>query len=238
VTSPPLRLCLATQNQHKVEELRALLLLYAPEFAAQLQVVSLAELGIHDEVIEDGADFGDNARIKARAAFLRSGLISLADDSGLQVDALGGAPGLYSARYGGEPRPGQSRDARNREKLLAELTKVAPADPAPAFARGFAARFVCVLCLYGPLGEGGAADAILRRGECTGRITLAERGSGGFGYDPLFVPDEQDLARAGIDPARQGLTFAELSSDEKNRLSHRTRALKALLPDLAARFVR
>ena len=220
--SAPLRLCLSTQNQHKVGELRELLALHAPALLPRFHVLSLVDLGISDEPIEDGVDFAANATIKAKAAFERTGLWSLADDSGLEVDALDGAPGLYSARYGGTPAPGQTRDARNREVLLNALRDV------PESKRQ--ARFVCVLCLYG--GTAAEPIVILRRGECTGRMLLHERGENGFGYDPLFVPNEYEIDAAKLAPRLYGRTYAELSSDEKSRLSHRARALCNLLPDL------
>ena len=221
----PLTICLATQNQHKVGELRELLALHAPELLPRLRVVSLAELGISDEPIEDGADFDANARIKSQAAFAASGFLSLADDSGLEVTALDGAPGLYSARYGGPPRPGQSRDARNREVLLEALRDV------PEAARQ--ARFVCVLSLLGKAQDGSPID-IIRRGACSGHMLFAEHGENGFGYDPLFVPEAHELAAAGLAQTRIGLTYAELSPDEKSRLSHRARALCNLIADLTA----
>jgi XTP/dITP diphosphohydrolase len=216
----PLRVVLATQNQHKIEELRALLRDDAPDVAARLHIVSLAELGVHDEPAEDGATFADNALIKARAAHAHTGLWSLADDSGLAVDALGGAPGVHSARYGGEPRS----DARNIDALLAALSHV------PASARQ--ARFVCTLCLYG--GSAVEPTTRLRRGECTGTLRFSPVGHNGFGYDPLFVPDPRELAAGGLADLPPTRTYAELSAAEKNRISHRTRALHAMLPILRA----
>lgn len=221
----PLSVCLATHNAHKVAELRALLQRYAPPLASLLRLQSLAELGVHEAANEDGSDCPSNAYKKARHAAERTGLWSLADDSGLFVDALGGAPGVHSARYGGEPGEGQSQDARNRQVLLAALA------PIPAAGRG--AHFLCVLCLHPPVGAGSAAMAALyAEGTCHGQLLLAESGGGGFGYDPLFVPDDAELARAGLAADRQGLSFGVLSSDEKNQLSHRTRALLGLLPAL------
>ena len=218
---PGLRLVLATHNAHKVQELLALLYAYAPELAGRLTLVSLAELGIGDEVVEDGASFADNALIKARAAHERTGLWALADDSGLEVTALHGAPGVHSARYGGEPRS----DARNLAALLAALGEV------PAAQRG--ARFVCTLALYGRTAE--APSTYLRSGECRGSLLFAPVGSQGFGYDPIFVPDPSELAAAGLADANlAGKTYAELSAAQKNRLSHRTRAVAAMVPVLRA----
>lgn len=221
----PLSVCLATHNAHKVAELRALLQRYDPSLAAQLHLRSLVELGVHESATEDGRDCPSNAYKKARHAAERTGLWSLADDSGLFVDALGGAPGVHSARYGGEPGEGQSQDARNRQVLLTALS------PTPTGQRR--AHFLCVLCLHPPVGSGAAPMAALfAEGRCHGQLLLAESGGGGFGYDPLFVPDAVELAQAGLPADRQGLSFGVLSSDEKNQLSHRTRALLGLLPAL------
>jgi XTP/dITP diphosphohydrolase len=156
-------------------------------------------------VVEDGATYEENALKKARALAGFSGLPALADDSGLEVDALGGAPGIYSARYSGE----DADDARNNRKLLNELAGL------PEQRRG--ARFVCALALYGPQGEW------LFRAECPGRIGYEPRGANGFGYDPLFF--YQPLGR----------TFGELDRETKSRVSHRGLALqklKAALPTL------
>lgn len=225
-SAAPLSVCLATHNAHKVAELRALLARYAPSLAARVRLQSLAELGVHEAAIEDGCDCPSNAYKKARHAAERTGLWSLADDSGLFVDALGGAPGVHSARYGGEPAEGQSQDARNRQVLLTALS------PTPTAARG--AHFLCVLCLHPPVGAGATPTAALfAEGRCHGQLLLAESGGGGFGYDPLFVPDPAELGQAGLPEDRQGLSFGVLSSDEKNQLSHRTRALRELLPALA-----
>ncbi len=226
----PLRLCLATHNLHKVEELQHLLAVHAPELIPRLQVLSLADLGIHDEVVEDGVTFLENARKKAQAAHERTGLWALADDSGLEVAALSGAPGIYSARYGGPPGPGQSKDARNREVLLTALRDV-PKDRRQA-------RFFCVLCLYGQEDAAAGPAVIARSGECSGHLLFHEQGDGGFGYDSLFVPEAGQLAAAGLAEDRRGLTFAELAADEKNRLSHRARALAALREALAALVTR
>lgn len=218
----PIRICLATQNRHKVEELQSLLVSLAPDLSGQVVLTSLGELGIHDDVIEDGATFADNARIKAQAAFARTGLWSLSDDSGLEVVALGGAPGIHSARWGGEPRS----DLRNIDKLLSDLRDVPAADRR--------AQFHCTLCLYGQPAGSVAPQVIWRDGLCTGTLRESLLGQGGFGYDPLFVPDLAELVSSGLPAERAGLTYAELRADEKNRLSHRTRALLALLPDLRA----
>lgn len=221
MTTPqtPLRLCLATQNPHKVTELLALLEKIVPSLRGCLELVSLAELGVRDEVEEDGETFADNARKKAQAAHRRTGLWSLADDSGLQVDELDGAPGVNSAYYGGLPRS----DARNLAALLAALRGV------PTVRR--TARFSCTLCLYGTdaLGE----FSLIRSGRCEGTLRGDPIGLNGFGYDPLFVPNPAELHAAGLPAALCGRTFAELTADQKNCLSHRTRAVHELAPLLA-----
>lgn len=152
------------------------------------------------EIEETGATLSENARLKAEAGHRRSGLISLADDTGLEVDALSGAPGVYSARYAG---PGASyRD--NLQRLLRELHGTDPAHRT--------ARFRCVICCAGVDNEPRRFDGVL-----AGRIIDTPRGDRGFGYDPVFVPDGEER------------TLAELSADEKNRISHRGRALRAFL---------
>lgn len=186
------RLVFATHNRGKLVELRALVA------GASLDVVSLDDLGIHDEVIEDGATFHDNARKKAETALAQTGLPSLADDSGLEVDALDGAPGVLSARYAGEP----SSDSANKAQLLIALSHLAPPHTA---------RFRCVLAL-----ARAGAPVHFEEGTIEGEILVAPHGTGGFGYDPLFLAKGTDL------------TFAELPLDEKNRLSHRGQAMRRM----------
>lgn len=181
------RVVLATSNPGKVKEL-----------ARAFPAWELEGLSAHPGVTlppETGTTFEENAALKATAAAAATGLPALADDSGLCVDALDGAPGVHSARYAGD-----GGDAANRAKLLAALRGV----PAPART----ARFVCVLALSTPDGR---VERV--RGECEGMLLDAERGSGGFGYDPLFVP--RGHAR----------TFAEMTVEEKEPLSHRGRAI-------------
>jgi len=190
-------LLVATRNAGKLRELRALL---GPE---GIEVRGLAEVPGAPEVEEDGATFLENARKKARALTEVTGLLALADDSGLAVEALGGRPGVRSARYAG---PGAT-DADNNRKLLEELRDVAP--------EGRRAAFVCAMVLAAPGREEAEAE-----GRLEGRILSEPRGEGGFGYDPLFLVEEQ------------GLTLAEMALGAKNRLSHRSRALAALLPRL------
>jgi XTP/dITP diphosphohydrolase len=203
------RLVVATRSAHKLRELRQLLQLDGVE------LVSLDTLGIPDEPVEDGGTFETNAAIKARFAARASGLPSLADDSGIEVDALGGGPGVRTRRYAGET----ATDADNNAKLLRELGDL------PAERRG--ARYVCVLALALPdeAGPRGGQAVIFRRGTCRGRIATREQGSGGFGYDPLFEP-------AGEPPG--GRTLGLWTAEEKNRISHRAKAAARMTPVLAS----
>jgi XTP/dITP diphosphohydrolase len=196
----PLRIVLASSNAGKLAELQALLA------RLPIRLVTAREaLGHPLDLEETAATFEANARQKAKAVCEATGMISLADDSGLEVDALGGRPGVYSARFAGQ----YATDEQNNVKLLREL------DPFTDDARS--ARFRCVLALASPCER----RTILAEGVCEGMIARAARGSAGFGYDPLFVPAE-------LAPR----TMAELSSEEKNRISHRSRAVRALIPGL------
>ncbi|HIS93706.1 MAG TPA: ribonuclease PH [Candidatus Alectryocaccomicrobium excrementavium] len=186
------RLVLASQNAGKLRELRAL-------FGAEYDVASMGEMGLDMEIEETGSTFEENARIKAEALCARTGCAALADDSGLEVDCLGGAPGVYSARYAG----GHGDDAANNALLIANVK----AFPAPR-----TARFVSAVALARP-----GRETLVARGSCEGEVLLEERGEGGFGYDPLFY--SHDLHK----------TFAEASAGEKNTVSHRARALKKLV---------
>ena len=200
------RLVVATRSAHKLRELRDLLRLEHTE------LVSLDELGIAGDPVEDGLTFETNAKIKARAAARATGLPALADDSGLEVDALAGGPGVRTRRYAG---PGAT-DADNNAKLLRELADV------PADRRG--ARYVCVLAFALPdKGSPGGLRLITRRATSRGRIAREPRGSAGFGYDPLFEPARE---RPG------GRTFAQYASDEKDAISHRGRAARRIVPVL------
>jgi XTP/dITP diphosphohydrolase len=199
VTRP---LVFATRNKGKLVELRALL--------PGLDVRSLDELDrAVPEVVEDADTFAGNASKKAREVARATGCPALADDSGLEVDALGGAPGVWSARYAGEP----ANDAANNAKLLAALAGV------PAERR--TARFRAVLALADPAGPLGDR-VITADGACEGVILDAPRGTGGFGYDPLFYAPEL------------GQTFAEAGVGPKSDLSHRARAMRAMRPQLLA----
>lgn len=190
---------LATFNRDKLRELSALLGLPG------VTLTALADVPGASAPEEDGATVLENALIKARAALARTGRPALADDTGLEVDALDGRPGIHASRYSG---PGATY-AANRCRLLAELRGVEPARRTARF------RCACVACL--PDGRELAAEGVLE-----GRITGAPRGEHGFGYDPLFEVEDS------------GRTMAELNEDEKNAISHRARAVRALAAQLAA----
>lgn len=193
------RLLIATRNPGKLRELRALL------DGLGLDLASPDDLVLPLEVEETGADYAENAARKARAYAAASGLPSLADDSGLEVEALGGAPGLRSARLlPGRPGKTPADDAARRLRLL-ELLAGHP--------RPWPARFRCSAALAWPTGA-----LVMAEGECTGEIVPAPRGQGGFGYDPLFRMEGE------------GRTMAELPEAVKNRISHRARAVQALRP--------
>jgi XTP/dITP diphosphohydrolase len=214
VTPSKHSLVIATSNRGKLEEFRALL------EGLNVRIHTLEEaVGKCLTIVESGATFIDNALIKARAVAGASMMLTLADDSGLEVDVLGGAPGTRSARYAHE----RATDAENNAALLSALAALPEAIPE----EGTPARFCCALVVIDPYAPGGAGDGgtdgapIIVEGKCEGRITPQARGSGGFGYDPLFVVD-------GV-----GKTMAELTEAEKNEVSHRARAFAALRPRLA-----
>lgn len=198
------RLVLATHNRHKLGELRAILTPLVPGLDPQ-DVVSAADLDA-TEPREDGVTFAENALIKARALVAVTGLPAVADDSGLCVDVLGGAPGVFSARWAGR----HGDDRANLELLLAQLADV------PTVHRG--AGFVCAAALVTPDGLEHVETGTMR-----GTLTTAPRGSQGFGYDPVLVPDAQPSRAAGAP-----LTSAELTPEEKNAISHRGAAFRAL----------
>jgi XTP/dITP diphosphohydrolase len=203
------RLLVATRSIHKLRELQELLDL------PDARLVSLDDLGIEGDPIEDGATFQTNAAIKARFGLRASGLPTLADDSGLEVDALDGAPGVRTRRYAGE----DATDSANNAKLLAALRGLSPER------RG--ARYVCALALAVPDGVGprGGVRLIATRGTCRGRIATEARGTGGFGYDPIFEPESEPPG---------GRTFGLWSAAEKHAVSHRARAARRMAPRLAA----
>jgi XTP/dITP diphosphohydrolase len=190
-----MKLLIATNNLGKMVEIQALL------GDRNMELFTPAQLGIDIDIREDGKTYSENALLKGRAFANASGMLTLADDSGLEVDALGGQPGLHSARYVG--RLGAT-DADRRRKLLAELQ----GKPRP-----WQAHFRCWVALVTPDGQ-----AQLVEGICNGEIIPDERGHNGFGYDPIFLLPEL------------GKTMAELNMAEKNRLSHRARAVQAALP--------
>ncbi len=195
----PPRIVVASANPKKAAELAALL--------AELPVEVVPRPPEVPEVVEDGDTFLDNARLKAVALAAATGDAALADDSGLEVDALGGAPGVHSARYAGE----SATDADNVALLLAELDGLGVTDPSAR-----TARFRCVLVLRQPDGTEVVADGVVE-----GTICAVPVGEGGFGYDPVFVPAEGD-----------GRTFAQMAVEEKQAISHRGRALRALVARL------
>lgn len=193
-----MQILLATTNKGKIRELEDLLK------NTDIAIMSLSDLPDYIEVAETGKTFAENAFIKARAVCALSQIVTLADDSGLEVDALDGAPGVYSARYAGEPKS----DQRNIDKLLKDLEGI------PEEKR--TARFRCCLAVVCPDGR-----EYVTEGSVEGRILFAEKGNDGFGYDPVFyLPD-------------MGKTMAELSLDQKNELSHRAKAFAKAVPILA-----
>lgn len=197
---PERTVVVATGNAHKVVEIETIL---APVMPG-VRFVALGELGDFPDPVEDGDTFFDNALIKARAAQKETGLpMAVADDSGLCVDALDGAPGIFSARWAGE----HGNDAANNEKLMAQMKDV------PDEAR--TARFHSSVALV----RGG--EVLRGDGDCEGRVGREPRGEHGFGYDPLFLPAETP-----------GRTMAELTLDEKNLISHRFHALEDLAAKL------
>ena len=197
----PPSLLIATTNPGKRIEMQALLA------GLDVLLVLPQDIGIQIDVVEDGLTYAENAALKAHAFCAASGMITLADDSGLEVDTLDGHPGLHSARY--SPLPGAT-DADRRQYLLQNLA----GRPRP-----WTARFHCTVAVAAP-----GREIQFAQGICPGEIIDHERGTHGFGYDPLFLLSEA------------GRTMAELSMDEKNRLSHRARAVHAALPLIKALF--
>lgn len=192
-----MKMVLASQNAHKLTEMSHILSAYGVELVLQ------SELGLRVEVEETGSTFEENSLLKAKAVMEASGLPAIADDSGLCVDALGGAPGVYSARYGGEGLTDRERYTLLLENLKGQLDR--------------RAKFVSVVTLCFPNG-----DVLTARGECLGTIAYAPQGENGFGYDPVFF----------VTAARK--TFAQLTEEEKNALSHRGNALKEFKMKLEA----
>lgn len=197
-----MRILLASTNPGKLIEIQAVL------SDLPLELILPEEIGLRLQIEETGATYAENAALKARAYWQASGIITLADDSGLEVEALDGAPGVHSARY--SPKPG-AKDADRRAYLLEKLRGI----PFPPGCPGWPAQFRCAVAIADLKGE-----VHLAEGRCPGYIIGEERGAHGFGYDPLFyIP-------------RYGGTMAELGPEIKNRISHRARALQAARPIL------
>lgn len=208
--APAPRLVLATHNKGKLRELRELLRGQVPGLDVDTQVVDAAAIGGPD-VVETGVTFAENSLLKARAVAEATGLVAIADDSGLSVDVLGGAPGIFSARWAGR----HGDDAANLRLLLAQLADV------PDAHRG--AAFVCAAALAVPASAQGSEHGdgtreVVEYGQLAGTLLREPRGEGGFGYDPILQP-------LGLDRS-----CAELSAQEKNAISHRGQAFRALLP--------
>ena len=195
--APKRTVVIASNNAHKIQEISHML-------EDRLNVISMAQAGFTDEIDENGETFEENAAIKARAVAKATGYCALGDDSGLSVDALDGAPGVYSARYCGH----HGDDKANNDLLIANMADI-PAEDRTA-------EFVCAMALSLPNG-----DVKTVRGACPGVITFAPRGTGGFGYDPYFE-------------YLSGETFAEMAQEEKNQISHRANAMRLMLPYLEA----
>ena len=195
--APKRTVVIASNNAHKIQEISHML-------EDRLNVISMAQAGFTDEIDENGETFEENAAIKARAVAKATGYCALGDDSGLSVDALDGAPGVYSARYCGH----HGDDKANNDLLIANMADI-PAEDRTA-------EFVCAMALSLPNG-----DVKTVRGACPGVITFTPRGTGGFGYDPYFE-------------YLSGETFAEMAQEEKNQISHRANAMRLMLPYLEA----
>lgn len=196
-----MKIVLASNNQKKKKELHTLL----SQYIDNIEILSLSDVGIFGEIIEDGETFAENALIKARCA-AQSGYIGIGDDSGLSVDALGGAPGVYSARYAGEPCDDEKNNALLLENMKDKEDKTA--------------RFVCTIACVFPKSYGDI-EPIVVRGEVEGQITENRSGNGGFGYDPYFF----------YPPFNK--TLADVTAEEKNSVSHRGKAIKLLAQRLA-----
>lgn len=201
MVTEPVRIIVATKNKGKLEEFAELLSLFP------CRVVSMAEAGVTEDIEENGSTFEENAVIKAKSVWKVTGGTVLADDSGLEVDALDGAPGVYSARYAGEG----ATDADRNNKLLNALNGI-PEDKRSA-------RFVCAIAAVFPDGS-----SLVVRDTCEGFIAFEPKGNKGFGYDPLFYVPEY------------GLTVAQMESNLKNRISHRGKAMIKLAEQLGEQW--
>ena len=197
-----MKIVLASSNKNKIRELKEIL---STVLGNDVEVMTLKDAGITDEIIEDGSTFAENALIKARAA-AESGMIGIGDDSGLTVDALNGAPGIFSARYAGE----HGNDALNNQKLLSDMQD--KDDRSAAFV-------CCIACVF-PDGR----EDIVTHGYIHGEILREPHGTKGFGYDPLFYVKEL------------GMTLAEADFEQKNLISHRANALKSFAEEFKKRI--
>jgi XTP/dITP diphosphohydrolase len=207
----PPRVFLASRNPKKLVEMQRILAEHVPDVV----VLGLDDVPAYDEPAETEPTFEGNALIKTRAAVAATGLPSLADDSGLCVDALNGMPGVLSARWSGNLRVDLDKDRANNELLLAQLADV------PDHRRG--AEFTCAVAFGYPVGAAGVAEHVVH-GTMPGRVIREMRGSGGFGYDVLFCPNR---------PSGHDRTSAELPADEKDAISHRGKALREIAPLVA-----
>lgn len=226
-----MKLVVATHNEGKLVEIKRILAEQLNQLADRFELITAGSLGLPDPV-ETGVTFEQNALLKARDVASRTGLPAIADDSGIIVDVLGAAPGILSARWSGV----HGDDKANNALLLKQLSDIPD--------RFLTARFRCAAALAIPdacseVPEGSVmlhthGFETVRMGEMIGHLLHEERGTNGFGYDPLFVPDEQPI-RNGVQ--MEGLTSAELTQEEKNSISHRGHALRALLPELQALFI-
>lgn len=198
---------LASRNPKKLAEMRRILAEHLPD----LEVLGLDDVTSYDEPVEDAADFEGNALLKARAGLAATGIPSLADDSGLCVDALNGMPGVLSARWSGRLSGQAKNDDANNSLVLDQLADV------PDGRRG--GEFRCAVAFCYPIGAGGVAEEVVR-GVMRGRVIGERRGTGGFGYDSIFVPDEQDGE----------FTSAEMPAEQKDAISHRGKSLREIAP--------
>ena len=194
-----MKIVFASGNKHKIQEFSAIIRKYIPD----IEILSMKDVGIFDDIVEDGVTFEENAMIKAKAV-ASHGYIGVGDDSGLTVEALGGAPGIYSARYAGE----HGNDKKNNAKLLHDM--INEENRSCAFVSAIACAFP----------EGSQYADFTVRGECRGELLYEEKGNGGFGYDPLFY----------YEPF--GKTLAEMCAEEKNSSSHRGMAIELLAKTL------
>jgi XTP/dITP diphosphohydrolase len=204
------RIVLASRNKGKIVELERLLAQMSHDSGSAISVLGLADFPDFPDVEETGSSFEENALLKATAICEYTGIPALADDSGLCVDALDGAPGIFSARYAGR----HGDDEANNAKLLRELREKSSRN----------ARFVSCVALVLPATHPSGALVVMRRGEVHGEIAPSPRGSGGFGYDPLFFPR--------INGQLSQRTMAELSPEEKDAISHRGEALRQIVPEI------